>query len=70
MDDIKSYLEKISNAVSELSIIDGSFFDMDVLKQKVCLEMGEARNGEGGGGGVGFVMGGWEIFKVSLAFPS
>ena len=31
-----------------------------------------ARNGGGarnGGRGVGFVMGGWKIFKVFLAFP-
>ena len=37
---------------------------------KVLPENGASQEGEGvvGGGGVGFVMGGWEIFKVSSDF--
>ena len=31
---------------------------------EILLKMGGARNGK-----VSFVIGGWEIFKVSLAFP-
>ena len=41
---------------------------------KILLEMrGKSQMGGGGGGGrcgVGFVIGGWEIFKASLAFTS
>ena len=40
------------------------------VMEKFCPKMGQARKGVGwgGGGGVGFVMGGWEIFKVSSDF--
>ena len=36
IEDIKSYLEKFTNVVNGLSIIDRSFLDMEVLKPIFC----------------------------------